>query len=105
MKKSKRIPLFKSIKSKFLWGFFTVFLQELVGYTLIFTTIHLLYRLLLVPLSECGDRQGLSLHQSDTVPMDQSENASGEQEGNTLQGFPKSIAGNISEVISENCLR
>jgi hypothetical protein len=72
-----------------------------VGYTLIFTTIHLLYRLLLVPLSECGDRQGLSLHQSETVPMDQSENVFGEQEGNISQ----SIAGNITEVISANCLR
>jgi hypothetical protein len=76
-------------------------LKELVGYTLIFTTIHLLYRLLLVPLSECGDRQGLSLHQSDTVSMDQSENVFGEQEGNNSQ----SIAGNITEVISTNCLR
>jgi hypothetical protein len=78
--------------------FFTVFLQELVGYTLIFTTIHLLYRLLLVPLSECGDLQ------SEAVPMDQSENVSGEQ-GNTSESFPKSIAGNITEVISANCLR
>jgi hypothetical protein len=77
---------------------FTVYLQELVGYTLIFTTIHLLYRLFLVPLSECGNLQ------SETVPMDQSENVSGEQ-GNTSESFPKSIAGNISEVISANCLR
>jgi hypothetical protein len=79
---------------------FTVFLQELVGYTLIFTTIHLLYRLLLVPLSECGNLQ------SEAVPMDQSENVSEEQEGNSnSQSLPQSIAGNISEVISANCLR
>jgi hypothetical protein len=70
-----------------------------VGYTLVFTTIHLLYRLLLVPLSECGNLQ------SEAVSMDQSENGSGEQEGNTSESFPKSIAGNISEVISANCLR
>jgi hypothetical protein len=76
-----------------------------VGYTLLFTTIHLLYRLLLVPLSECGDRQGLSLHQSETVSMDQLENGSGEQEGNTSESFPKNNAGNITEVISAKCLR
>jgi len=33
------------------------FLKELMGYILAFTLIHLLYRLLLVPLSECGHLQ------------------------------------------------
>ena len=69
--------------------------QELLGYTLMFTAIHLVYRLVLVPLSECQHMAG-----DHTTITNTTNNNTNNNNNITLN-----LGNNDSLTLSSNCLR